>query len=771
MRFASLDLDYGCHHGGYRFPVKNAPTVVLGPNGSGKSTLVDALVRTIYGFNRRELDARRAQEHRRPWKGGRFRARVTLEDAEGPLSIERDFESNHVVVRRLAADEEIFRGEANPAAPSSHDQQAYRKLLHELFGLTELGEYERTACIRQGHLLGTELAQDLLRIAAGGHADVNAARADVRDEYYTLTLQPITSEERRRHKAGRVEQLEEGVEELGGILSAVLRAEADRRPLQEEEGHLQVELSGLRADVRRLEVERDALSRLRGLEEREAASRERIRHLEDVHAELREATWKVEAAASEATGLPGEGAYPPDYLERLVALEEALWPRLRELEAKRDALAGRLEGSPAGPSFRELVALGLGVVLLIGGLTLSAGTTGVAAMLMGVALLVLGVRGIVVRRSASRLARSELESTTAQIVDVEGRIGEKLDGLSDPVGLAAEGLPERRRAFSAWRAARARLEDGRGRLDGASRRAGRTLRRDEEGSGIRVVAVPLDRVVAESKRLLTAVEQAVSAERNDVMAPTRLALERERAEVARLPQDVRSAFQETDRELQDMRTRLEDGGTQLREVQRRLIALPRPEESSLALEARRQTLEEDLQAARGEARAYSLAYELLVDAYEGFRATDQERLVEHIDARLAALGGGELGPLAVPDDLSSAELRYAGRTMALTSPPLSYGELHVALFAIRIGSADFLSGLGVRIPLLVDDPFVHLDPIRAGEIWEVLSRVARERQVLVTTQNRLTLEHLGVRPDLNLDGPKREVSAQMELPGAGPRSS
>ncbi|MCK5412287.1 MAG: AAA family ATPase, partial [Gemmatimonadetes bacterium] len=158
VRFVSLDLDYGCHHGRYRFPVKNAPTVILGSNGSGKSTLVDALVRTIYGFNRRESDARRAQEHRRPWKGGRFRARVTLEDAEGRLSIERDFESNQVVVRRLAPDEEIFRGEANPAAPSSSDQQAYRKLLHKLFGLTELDDYERTACIQQGHLLGTELA-------------------------------------------------------------------------------------------------------------------------------------------------------------------------------------------------------------------------------------------------------------------------------------------------------------------------------------------------------------------------------------------------------------------------------------------------------------------------------------------------------------------------------------------------------------------------------------------------------------------------------------
>lgn len=126
-----------------------------------------------------------------------------------------------------------------------------------------------------------------------------------------------------------------------------------------------------------------------------------------------------------------------------------------------------------------------------------------------------------------------------------------------------------------------------------------------------------------------------------------------------------------------------------------------------------------------------------------------------------------MGPVVAPDDLDSAQLMYGGRPLALASPPLSYGELHVALFAVRMGAADFLAGMAVRLPLLVDDPFVHLDAGRAAEIWDVLCTIARERQVILTTQDRLVIEHLGVHPDLDLDGPGHRTSAQMELPVGG----
>jgi len=92
----------------------------------------------------------------------------------------------------------------------------------------------------------------------------------------------------------------------------------------------------------------------------------------------------------------------------------------------------------------------------------------------------------------------------------------------------------------------------------------------------------------------------------------------------------------------------------------------------------------------------------------------------------------------------------AGREVALDSPPLSFGEKHVVLLAIRLGAADFLAGDGTRHPLLVDEPFTHLDEVRSREVWDLLQRLARDRQVIVTTQDRLVLDHLGIRPDLDL---------------------
>ena len=116
LRFEAIGLDYGCHHGRYRFSGGDGPTVIVGSNGTGKSTLVEAIVRTLFGFNRQRRDARRQQEQRRPWKGGRFRAGLTMRDRGGALSFERDFDSNEVVVVRLgdALLEDGVRGTSLP---------------------------------------------------------------------------------------------------------------------------------------------------------------------------------------------------------------------------------------------------------------------------------------------------------------------------------------------------------------------------------------------------------------------------------------------------------------------------------------------------------------------------------------------------------------------------------------------------------------------------------------------------------------------------------
>jgi DNA repair exonuclease SbcCD ATPase subunit len=776
LRLESIELHYGCLHGRQRFPGTNEPTVIVGSNGSGKSTLIEAVVRTLFGFNRREPDARLMQERRRPWKGGRFRAVLVLEDAEGRLAFERDFETNEVVVSRPAAGEELYRGEANPAAPSSSDQRRYRELLQNVVGLVELEDYERTACIQQGHMLETELTQALLRIAAGGHADVEAAGESVRGRYHELTLEPINTEERRRRKKGRVERLAAELDELEGRIAVVRRSEAERSPLLAALEVIEGELVELRGSVRRLEREHAALSRLRVLEEREEASLQRIRRLEDVQKDLREAIWKAESAADEIGKRPLPEAYPEDYLERLAALEEGLWPRLQELQAARDARSAVADGEAEAQPSGRAGGLALGGVLLAAGASAAGvgeGTLrllGLVAALAGTAILIWGLRGRAGRRRAEDSETLELTRIDSEIEVLGRRVEEKLAGLPAAGDISPETLPERRREYAVFRSALGRAADAERRLAEAHRRTERTLA-SREAEEAQVRAEPgVDEAsggIQAARALMSSLEASLSSERNDGLAPTRLELERERSELEELPVDARAAFRKTDLEMEEKRRELTAKEAEERELRERFLAVPRPDESSLALEGRVEARRTALAEARREAGAYRRAHGLLMDAYGEFRETDQERLLRHIDGHLSVLGDRKMGPVVAPDDLDSALLMYGGRSLALASPPLSYGELHVALFAVRMGAADFLAGMDVRLPLIVDDPFVHLDADRAAEIWDVLCTIARERQVILTTQDRLVLEHLGIRPDLDLDGPARGASAQMELPVGG----
>jgi hypothetical protein len=639
-----------------------------------------------------------------------------------------------------------------------------------------LEDYERTACIQQGHMLETELTQALLRIAAGGHADVEAAGESVRGRYHELTLEPINTEERRRRKKGRVERLAAELDELEGRIAVVRRSEAERSPLLAALEVIEGELVELRGSVRRLEREHAALSRLRVLEEREEASLQRIRRLEDVQKDLREAIWKAESAADEIGKRPLPEAYPEDYLERLAALEEGLWPRLQELQAARDARSAVADGEAEAQPSGRAGGLALGGVLLAAGASAAGvgeGTLrllGLVAALAGTALLIWGLRGRAGHRRAEDSATLELTRIDSEIEVLGRRVEEKLAGLPAAGDISPETLPERRREYAVFRSALDRAADAERRLAEAHRRTERTLA-SREAEEAQVRAEPgVDEAsggIQAARALMSSLEASLSSERNDGLAPTRLELERERSELEELPVDARAAFRKTDLEMEEKRRELTAKEAEERELRERFLAVPRPDESSLALEGRVEARRTALAEARREAGAYRRAHGLLMDAYGEFRETDQERLLRHIDGHLSVLGDRKMGPVVAPDDLDSALLMYGGRSLALASPPLSYGELHVALFAVRMGAADFLAGMAVRLPLLVDDPFVHLDAGRATEIWDVLCTIARERQVILTTQDRLVLEHLGVRPDLDLDGPGRAASAQMELPVGG----
>ncbi len=410
----------------------------------------------------------------------------------------------------------------------------------------------------------------------------------------------------------------------------------------------------------------------------------------------------------------------------------------------------------------------------------------VVALLAGVGV---GVAAVVLSRAraaeAARL-RARLESLEADREDVAARVSALLDGVPDAATLRAETLPDRRREFEREAAERSLREDAEVTLRSSMDRAAATLAdafgpgavepdgadaaEPDEVRGVELGALerresgvrPLESGGASlpggaaglpdrARDLLRRLQWAAARERDERLAPLKVRLLEASRLAFDLPGSVEPASEAVRAALHDRRERLTKTRDEITALERRIAYEGRPEESALALEHEIGGLHEQVEAVRRRAAAYRHAFRLVTEAYEAFRRTDQDRLLTTVSEHLRDLSAGELGPLETEDGLDSARIRAGERSLPVDSPPLSYGQLHAALLAVRLGAAEFLAGLGVRLPLIVDDPFMHLDERRAAQLWTVLRRAAADRQVILATQDRLLLEHLGVAPDLDLD--------------------
>ena len=113
-------------------------------------------------------------------------------------------------------------------------------------------------------------------------------------------------------------------------------------------------------------------------------------------------------------------------------------------------------------------------------------------------------------------------------------------------------------------------------------------------------------------------------------------------------------------------------------------------------------------------------------------------------SRLRELGGPVFGDFRAADGLEDPTVAISSREVGIESSQLSHGQRLVVKLAVRIGTADFLAVGGVATPLVIDDPFAHLDDDNSARVWSLLSLVAETRQVIVTTQETELLGRLGI---------------------------
>ncbi len=746
----AVRVRYGCHDRRFDLPLEPRPVVISGPNGSGKTTLLEAFLRTLYGFSRRLAAERTHLETRRPWSGRTAEAEVELISIGGDrISVRRDFETDEVVARDLESDTELFRGDGNPVGTGSSARR-FRELASGWIGLSNLEPYRKTAWVGQGELVDTRLDDELLRAAAGTHRKVETAQDELRGEHDELTWEPIEPGGRRKNLPRDLETQREAAEDLATRLAAARSAREKRRPLVAEVAGFDRRVEALDGEIELLEAAYRPLAEHRTLVAEEREARARLSALSDALQSLTEADRGTGRARGAVQAAEAGGVYPEEFGSRL-AQADVLWEREAALEkelATGFAPAGERAAPASGVARLAAVA---GVVLVLGGIAtsvLGSAALGVSAAVLGAFLTGAAVRAARGQRPgsegvAARVTR-ELEDTRTRLADLAADVPrpafEPAAADEHRAGFARQ-VKARQAARQAERVQAEALSRALSLLDAAGAAAGE----------------PADDTPGTLNRLRGAEEEARTA-----LARVQVRLEEQPA-VPELPEGVEPTVPAVDVARTDRRAERSEIVERRTHLELELRDAERAAEDEFGLERELASARERIEETEAEVQVRREAWNLVRDAYVDFRERDQERLLGAVNERLAALSDGRLGPVEATGELADACVHMADRPVRLESPPLSFGEKHMVLFAIRLGSADFLAGEGVRHPLLVDEPFTHLDERNARQVWDLLCSLAEERQVIVGTQNRLFLDHLGIVPDIDLSAPAPRPEASRML--------
>jgi len=79
------------------------------------------------------------------------------------------------------------------------------------------------------------------------------------------------------------------------------------------------------------------------------------------------------------------------------------------------------------------------------------------------------------------------------------------------------------------------------------------------------------------------------------------------------------------------------------------------------------------------------------------------------------------------------EAQFRGLIAGSGEYDLNPGLMHLILLSIKLALTDFLIDRKIPIPLIIDDPFLFMDDVRAGRFKSQLDDIARTRQVLIFT--------------------------------------
>ncbi|MCS7300628.1 MAG: AAA family ATPase [Fimbriimonadales bacterium] len=702
MRFLRLALEgYGRFRERTVFEFDAGLNCVLGANESGKSTLLSALLDALYTLPSTTAQPARERIHWGHPHGWRLELELEL---RGERVLLCKFHPVDDPRRRaefsLQIAHEILSGDAARAR-------------WDVLWQVPQEVYLATACVRQ---------RELTQIAS---RNLKSLHQQLRESAVNADLNRILNmlqQERRRLRV-QTETQQRALQAAEMRLQTARNAERRRRELREQLYKIEAEIATLSAQIeqdepllsrwRTLQAQQDRYERLR----READANQRhLDQLEQLERRVRTLETALQTDFADWTTLPSDfkeqvdAAYMryQDAARRLHALSE----EARRAQAARGQARGRTQA--------RLGFAVLGVALLFASAPLWSVAPALGGVALALGLIALGVALFWRKRSDAaptaaepllQQAQHEAQTHWRTLVSLLREAGYPVEtpshnGASGTYGVQAmlqlqQTVQEFSERWNALQAQRAELDATRRQID--------ALHAIHDPKALR--------------------------ERQRELAVEILGLQEQ---IQRDPLARKGLPAETLLRLESQLERARQQLSALREEQLRcegaLHNLPDAEPAD-AVELEYAQALQRLEQLQQRARLLETTEQLLSEANTRYLSDLSPRLKPRIEQYLPALTLGRYTHAEL-DDTLRLHVYHPERDATLPveegQPAWSASVLDQLFFACRLGLSDALSG-DLRLPLLLDDPFVHFDAERHSAALELLTRVAQQTQVILFT--------------------------------------
>lgn len=690
------------------------------PNESGKSTWASFIRLMLYGLDTRDRDKKNylADKNRyQPWSGAPMEGEMLVE-AQGQDIILRRFLVKNTPFGGFSA-QYAASGEPVPGMTGTNCGEMLLGVGREVF--------ERSAFLGQGGLVtpAPELERRIAALVSTGQEDVS----------YTQTADQLREWLNRRQvnkSVGLIPKLEEELQETDGVLARldgltgqIARYEEERvrlegqlrelegdrqthirlksRELNQRFGQAQQELDAAQAHWDRLERDRRRMGTIPPRETLKQAQGE-LQYLKALDDEIRRGEPALAGARQEQEQAEEQARDP--YFGGLTG-EQAVHKAQQELE-KGQALETRQKR----PRMMIFMFLLLGVFNLCQCIRERNLVFGIGALAVWTIALVLWTRV----RKAAQEQKTLLDSYKV----------EKLEDL----------LPLAENYKARWDI----LEEKMRQVDTVQRALDDHKRRRERGrAGLLDFVHTFAPEVSDLFGCSAALSRALGMEDRLREARDRLALTRRRRDdlVAQGAKefDTLEELHTPDRTLPEVHLQIAETGRLLEEVKQKLntaLGEQKAVGDPAALAARREALQERLNARTMEHQAITMALEALESASRQMQERFSPALNRRTGELVHRLTGGRYEQVTLSRELEASALPTGG-IVPRRALALSGGTADQIYFALRLAVCQLCLPEDDPAPLVLDDALLAFDGQRLEQALDLLLELAGERQILLLT--------------------------------------